>query len=130
MWCIGAVIATLCLVGGWFIPMYGAGKLERSNIAEYEVAARLALLAGRCEWADQLLTYAEVEWDHEQYFRAKAESHFLCRVVGLWPPPPPRQQIREDFAKFEADFKATRSGRDNLSHRAPSPYSEISGSGH
>src|ERR1043166_8959993 len=38
-WCIGKAIAGLCHVGGWFIPMYGAGKLERHNIVEYEDAA-------------------------------------------------------------------------------------------
>ncbi len=39
---IGTVIGILCRVGGWFVPMYGAGMLERPNIAEYEVAARHA----------------------------------------------------------------------------------------
>src|SRR5829696_5533071 len=38
-WCIGNAIGIFCRVGGWFAPMYGAGKLERSNIVEYEDAA-------------------------------------------------------------------------------------------
>src|SRR5882724_4471522 len=29
---VGKTISTLCLIGGWFVPMYGAGKLESQNI--------------------------------------------------------------------------------------------------
>lgn len=68
-WCIGKTIAFLCHIGGWFIPMYGAGRLERSNIKEYEDAARFAIDAGHAEMVDCLLTMAEVEWEHEKFFR-------------------------------------------------------------
>ncbi|HET8644166.1 MAG TPA: demethoxyubiquinone hydroxylase family protein, partial [Vicinamibacteria bacterium] len=44
---IGRVLGALCHLAGWFAPMYGAGKLERRNIVEYEDAARYAIAAGR-----------------------------------------------------------------------------------
>src|SRR3982751_6082174 len=37
---IGRTLGALCHVTGWLAPMYGAGKLERRNIKEYETAAR------------------------------------------------------------------------------------------
>ena len=97
---IGRSIGLLCRIGGWFIPMYGAGRLEWQNIIEYERAARLALLAGREDWVGELLGLAEVEWDHELYFRQKAESHWASRWVPLWPKPAAREEIRESFEEF------------------------------
>lgn len=94
---IGTAISLLCRVGGWFIPMYGAGKLEAGNIVEYVVAARHAVDAGREDLVDCLLTMAEVEWDHELYFRRKAESSVWWRVFPRWPVPPPRESIRVGF---------------------------------
>ena len=46
LWLVGRTIGLLCLIGGWFVPMYGAGKLESGNIGEYEEAAP-AVLARR-----------------------------------------------------------------------------------
>jgi hypothetical protein len=40
---------------------------------------------------------AEVEWDHEAYFRAKAVGHPLARFIPVWAPPPPRADIRAAF---------------------------------
>lgn len=97
---IGKTIGLLCRVGGWFVPMYGAGRLERGNIVEYEDAARLAHSAGRAEFVDDLLEMAEVEWDHEQYFRTRVLGHWLHRVFPMWSEPPPREEIR---AAFERD---------------------------
>ncbi len=94
---IGTFISWFCRVGGWFLPMYGAGKLERGNIAEYEVAAQLAVDAGHPEYVDELLEMAEVEWDHELYFRTKAASHFGWRWFPTWAAPPPRETIRGNF---------------------------------
>lgn len=93
-WCIGRTISFLCRIGGWFIPMYGAGKLERSNIVEYEDAARHAQAMGRTDLIDCLLTMAEVEWEHERYFRERIEGHWLLRVFPLWSAPPPKETIR------------------------------------
>ena len=96
---IGRVIGLLCRVGGWFVPMYGAARLERGNIVEYEHAARHAFRAGRPEFVDDLLHMAEVEWEHELYFREKALSHPLSRVFPMWAPPPPREEIRRAFRR-------------------------------
>ena len=74
--------------------MYGAGKLESRNIREYESAARFALACGEPEYIDCLLTMAEVEWEHEQYFRARVLSHPWHRVFKVWPAPPPKASIR------------------------------------
>ena len=111
---VGNAIAASCRVGGWFFPMYGAARLERANIVEYEVAARLALLAGRDDLVDRLLHYAEVEWDHERSLRERAATHRLWRLVPRWPPPPPRETIRERFRAFRE--------RPCRVHRGPLPF--------
>lgn len=95
---IGSVLALLCRVGGWLAPMYGAGKLESRNIREYETAARHARDGGRAEWVDCLLVMAEVEWEHEHYFRGRVLSHRFAKCLRLWPAPPPKADIRESFA--------------------------------
>lgn len=97
-WCIGKTISFLCRIGGWFIPMYGAGRLERSNIVEYEDAARHAQRLGRTDMIDCLLTMAEVEWEHEKFFRERILGHWMLRVFRLWPPPPPKESIRAPYA--------------------------------
>ncbi|MCM2316029.1 MAG: ferritin-like domain-containing protein [Thermoanaerobaculia bacterium] len=95
---IGRTLGVLCYVATWFPPMYGAGKLESRNIREYEAAARFARDSGNEQYVDCLLTMAEVEWEHEAYFRARVTSHWLSRVVRVWPAPPPRDEIRRGFA--------------------------------
>jgi hypothetical protein len=86
-------------VAGWLAPMYGAGKLERRNIEEYETAARLAMAASHPEFVDCLLGMAEVEWEHEAYFRSRVLSHRLARLLPIWPAPPPKQEIRASFER-------------------------------
>ncbi|MBV8520246.1 MAG: demethoxyubiquinone hydroxylase family protein [Acidobacteria bacterium] len=98
-WCIGRTIGLLCHIGGWFIPMYGAGRLERWNVNEYEDAARLARAAGRESMLEPLLMMAEVEWEHERYFRERITGHRLLRVFRMWPPLPPKERIRAAFAE-------------------------------
>lgn len=49
---------------------------------------------------------AEVEWEHEKYFRARAEGHPLARWIRLWPPPPPKEAIRARFAPTPASTAA------------------------
>jgi hypothetical protein len=100
--CVGSLIAGFCHVGGWFLPMYGAGWIERRNIAEYERAARLSVLCGLAHLADDLLDMAEAEWEHERYFRLKAASHRLSAVLRVWPAPPTKAAIRQTFDKFAA----------------------------
>ena len=102
-WLIGRTLGPLCHVAGRFLPMYGAGRLERRNIVEYEDAALYARESGHPELIDCLLTMAEVEWDHEQYFRSRVLGHPLRRLFPIWPAPPPRARIRE---RFEEDGRA------------------------
>ncbi len=97
---VGRVISLLCRLGGWFLPMWGAGRLERGNIAEYEIAARLALCAGQERLVEDLLQMAEVEWDHERYFRGKASSHTWWRVFPRWDLPASREEIRRMYEAF------------------------------
>lgn len=101
---IGKTIAFLCRIGGWYVPMYGAGRLESHNVKEYEDAADLAVASGHPEFVACLLEMAEVEWDHEAYFRAKVESHWLRRVIRVWPAIPPRDEIRRGFARRNPAF--------------------------
>ncbi|HYC58284.1 MAG TPA: hypothetical protein VEK79_01840 [Thermoanaerobaculia bacterium] len=101
-YCIGKTIAFLCHIGGWFIPMYGAGKLERSNIKEYEDAAVHAHEAGLGHMIDCLLEMAEVEWEHEKFFREQIQGHWLLRFFPLWDPPPAKEAIRGLSARDRA----------------------------
>ena len=95
---IGRSLGVLCYAIGWLAPMYGAGKLESRNIREYETAARYARDSGHDELVECLLTMAEVEWEHEAYFRARVQSHRWGRRLRLWPQPAPREAIRLTFA--------------------------------
>lgn len=96
---IGRVLGVLCHVMGWLAPMYGAGRLESRNVGEYETAARYARDCGREDFIDCLLTMAEVEWEHEKYFRSRVLIHPLGRRLSLWPAPLPKEMIRESFAR-------------------------------
>ena len=96
---IGRVLGLLCHVMGWLAPMYGAGRLESRNIVEYETAARYARDCGREDFIDCLLTMAEVEWEHENYFRSRVLLHSLGRRLSLWPAPPPKESIRQSFTQ-------------------------------
>ncbi len=96
---IGRTLGFLCHVMGWLAPMYGAGRLESRNIREYETAARHARDCGRSDLVDCLLEMAEVEWDHEHYFRARVQEHFLGRRLPIWPQPPAKDSIRLSFAQ-------------------------------
>jgi hypothetical protein len=87
-WLIGRTLGLLCHIAGWFLPMYGAGRLESRNVGEYERAARLAACCDRADVIDGLLAMAEVEWDHEAYFRSRVEGHCALRWLPLWPPLP------------------------------------------
>jgi demethoxyubiquinone hydroxylase (CLK1/Coq7/Cat5 family) len=94
---LGRALGLFCNLGGWLAPMYGAGRLESRNIREYETAARYARSCGHPEFVDCLLTMAEVEWEHEHYFRSRVASHRWARRIPLWPLPPARDTIRLSF---------------------------------
>jgi len=99
---IGRTAGFLCHVSGWLAPMYGAGKLESRNVREYEVAARYARGCGRHEFIDSLLTMAEVEWEHEKYFRSQVLAHALGKHFPIWETPPPKENIRVSFTEAGA----------------------------
>jgi rubrerythrin len=107
---IGRTLGFLCHVMGWLAPMYGAGRLESRNIREYETAARYARECGHNELVDCLLEMAEVEWDHEHYFRARVQEHFVGRRLPLWTQPPAKELIRFSFE------------RELISHQQAAPY--------
>jgi rubrerythrin len=96
---IGRTLGFLCHVTGWLAPMCGAGRLESRNIREYETAARYARECGRSDLVDCLLEMAEVEWDHEHYFRSRVQEHFLGRRLPLWTQPPAKEMIRVSFER-------------------------------
>ncbi|MGH9928887.1 MAG: hypothetical protein ACREA9_06615 [Pyrinomonadaceae bacterium] len=96
---IGRALGLLCHLVGWLAPMYGAGRLESRNIREYETAARYARACGHAEFTDCLLTMAEVEWEHEYYFRSRVLLNSWGRRLTLWPAPPAKETIRESFAR-------------------------------
>ena len=72
---IGTSVAVSCHLGNRILPMYFAGRLEHSNIAEYEDAAacarRLQLLADE----RALREMAGVERSHEEFFRRTVAPH-------------------------------------------------------
>lgn len=102
---VGRTLGLLCHFTGWLAPMYGAGWLESGNIVEYEIAAGYARDCGKGTFINSLLEMAEVEWEHEQYFRSRVLLHPLGKRISIWPEPRPKEMIRESFAK-EAGPKA------------------------
>lgn len=96
---IGRTLGLLCHFTGWLAPMYGAGRLESRNIVEYEIAAGHARDSAHDDLIDCLLTMAEVEWEHEKYFRSRVLLHPLGKRLSLWPEPRPREMIRQSFAR-------------------------------
>jgi len=94
---LGRTLGFLCHLTGWLAPMYGAGRLESQNIREYETAARYAIECGREEFVDCLLTMAEVEWEHEKYFRSRVLIHRFGKRLPIWPEPPDKETIRSRF---------------------------------
>jgi rubrerythrin len=106
---IGRTLGFLCHVMGWLAPMYGAGRLESRNIVEYETAAHCAREGGHADLIDCLLEMAEVEWEHEHYFRCRVLSHALGRRLPIWPQPPPKETIRLRFQeeRFPQSIRTT-----------------------
>jgi hypothetical protein len=91
---IGRLAGAGCFVTGWYGPMYGAGRIEHRNVWEYVHAATFARECGHAELVEELLTMAEVEWDHEFYFRSQVEGHWLRKILKPWPMLPPRVELR------------------------------------
>ncbi len=78
---IGCSVFIACFIGGWFLPMYFAGRLESANTAEYEHAALHAGELGFTEMKATLLELAEVELTHEQFFKDIVQGHALLPLM-------------------------------------------------
>lgn len=115
---LGQIIGLLCHFGGWYIPMYGAGKLESRNVEEYVCAARYAWQAQHSEMIPVLLEMAEAEWEHEQFFRRQLLNHPLRRWLPLWPELGPKAQIRLEFSRFCQQAQRARLSAEIASARA------------
>jgi len=83
LWLIGRTIGLACHLIGWFLPMYFAGRLESGNVIEYQVAASHAAALGLREFEADLLTMAEVEREHEQFFLSLITGHRLLPIVSV-----------------------------------------------
>lgn len=108
---IGRFFGGLCFVGGWFGPVYAAGRLEAANVGQYEQAAACAARAGLAGYLPRLSEMVETEDRHERYFGSLIDGHPLlplaARVFG-WRP-----------ARAESSEVA-----DGLSGLAPPPDTE------
>jgi hypothetical protein len=78
---IGRSVAISCFLGGWFLPMYFAGRLEHSNVKEYDVAATHARALGLHAYAARLMRLALVEQQHEDYFLSVVHGHWLLPAM-------------------------------------------------
>jgi demethoxyubiquinone hydroxylase (CLK1/Coq7/Cat5 family) len=80
-WTVGRTLGIGCHLIGWFLPMYFAGRLESRNIVEYEDAADHARTLGFSEYLAELKVMADVERDHEAFFRGKVANHRLLPLA-------------------------------------------------
>lgn len=91
MWSTGRFFGSLCFVGGWFGPLYAAGRLEAANVGQYEQAAVHADRADLDRYLPRLAEMVATEDRHEQYFASLIVHHPLLpvasRVLG-WRPAP------------------------------------------
>lgn len=81
MWVTGRVIGLACHVTGWFLPMYFAGRLESSNVEEYECAASHARELGMIGFESDLHFMAGVEKEHEIFFMKMVAGHRLLPLM-------------------------------------------------
>jgi hypothetical protein len=91
MGAIGRFFGALCLVGGWFAPMYAAGRLEAINTIEYETARDAARALGLDDLVDALEVMIVEEDRHERWFGDQIRGHWLlppARLLFGWSPPP------------------------------------------
>ena len=81
MWLTGRTIGALCHVIGWFLPMYFAGRLEGSNVQEYEEAALHAGALELKQFESELRIMRSVEREHELFFLKAVTGHRLLPLV-------------------------------------------------
>ena len=90
MGAVGRFFGFVCHVGGYFGPMYAAGRLEGANVAQYELAARHAAELHHDRYVDLLAAMVEEEARHERFFGDCIRRHPLLPIASLllgWSPP-------------------------------------------
>ncbi|WP_426572407.1 hypothetical protein [Aquihabitans sp. McL0605] len=86
---IGRFFGALCFVGGRFLPMYAAGRLEAMNVGQYVDAAAHARASGHNAFGDQLDEMVAEEARHEAWFSDQCRGHWALpavSVLGGWSP--------------------------------------------
>ena len=89
---IGRFFGALCFVGGFFGPMYAAGRLEGMNVSQYETAREQAAALGLTAFVPQLEAMRVEEDRHERFFGDQVRGHWLLPVTSAvlgWSPPQP-----------------------------------------
>jgi rubrerythrin len=81
---IGKTIGILCHIIGWFLAMYFAGRIESSNVKEYEDAAFYANSMDLNSIYQDLVIMAEVEREHELFFKSKIANHPFLPVIKFF----------------------------------------------
>lgn len=81
-WTIGRSLGVLCFVGGWFFPMYFAGRLESQNILEYEEAAHFARELKMEDCVAEMIEMSRVEAEHEEFFSRTVSGHRLLPLMS------------------------------------------------
>jgi hypothetical protein len=92
MGAIGRFLGFLCLVGGWFAPMYAAGRLEAINTIEYETARAAAAELGMDRLVAALDDMIAEEIRHEVWFGDRCRHHWMLPAASAlftWRPPDP-----------------------------------------
>jgi demethoxyubiquinone hydroxylase (CLK1/Coq7/Cat5 family) len=88
---IGRFFGALCFVGGWFGPMYAAGRLEAMNVGQYATARTDAETLGLVAMIPDLEDMQAEEQRHEDWFASMVRGHPLLPVAALllgWRPAP------------------------------------------
>ena len=89
LWLVGRTAGRLCLIAGWFFPMYVAGMLETENVDEYTRAANHAGSLGMEALQRDLLEMTQTEKRHEAFFFRMVAGHPLlpaARSIMGWGP--------------------------------------------
>lgn len=66
---IGKTASFLCYITGWYLPMWGAKKIEAIGAASYWEIADMAMDTGHFQMSAKLCHMAETEEAHEKYFQ-------------------------------------------------------------
>lgn len=82
MGAIGRFFGSLCWVGGWFGPMYAAGRLEAMNVGQYATAGADATTLGLDAWVVDLQAMQDEEQRHEDFFADQVRGHLLLPIAA------------------------------------------------